>query len=375
MNELTWAWVLVAGGLVILVGGGEFLVRGASKLAAAVLISPLVIGLTVVAFGTSAPELAVSVQAAFQGKPDLAVGNVVGSNLFNVLFILGLSALIVPLFVASEFIRRDVPVMIGVSVLFLLLSLDGNIGRIDGCLLFAGVVVYSCWCIRESRKEEKAAVVAEIAPGFSGEIVPKGNPKFGISLWTNSALIVVGLVMLVVGSTGLINGATTIARHFGFSELVIGLTIVAAGTSLPELATSVIAAIKGERDIAVGNVVGSNIFNILCVLGCSGLVSPNGVDVSAAAIKFDIPVMIAVAVACWPIFATGNMIARWEGAVFLLYYLAYTTHLILQATSHPLRQNFGQAMFLFVIPLTVLTLTVSWWQSAAMKRSSDSTIR
>ncbi len=355
MNEITWAWLTIAGGLVVLVGGGELLVRGASKLAAAVRISPLVIGLTVVAFGTSAPELAVSVQASINGNPDLAVGNVVGSNIFNVLFILGLSALIVPLFVASDFIRRDVPIMIVVSLLLLLLSLDGTIGRLDGGLLFAGIVAYTWWCIRESRKEN-AGVTAEFASEYAEE---KIKP---VAIWQDLVLIVGGLILLVLGSTWLLDGAVTIAEKFGVSELIIGLTIVAAGTSLPELATSVIAAIKGERDIAVGNVVGSNIFNILCVLGLSGLVAPTGVNVSGAALRFDIPVMIAVAVACWPIFATGNIISRWNGAVFFFYYLAYTTFLILNATGHEFSQTMSGIMLWFVVPLTVMTLAVSFWR-------------
>ncbi len=355
MNETTWAWLAIAVGLVVLVVGGELLVRGASKLAAAVRISPLVIGLTVVAFGTSAPELAVSVQASLNGNPDLAVGNVVGSNSFNVLFILGLSALIVPLFVASDFIRRDVPIMIGVSLLLLVLSLDGKISRLDGGLLFTGIVAYTWWCIRESRKEN-TGVAAEFASEYSEkEIKP-------VALWQDLVLIVGGLILLVLGSTWLLDGAVTIAEKFGVSELIIGLTIVAAGTSLPELATSVIAAIKGERDIAVGNVVGSNIFNILGVLGLSGLIAPTGVDVSGAALRFDIPVMIAVAVACWPIFATGNIISRWNGAVFLFYYLAYTTFLVLEATGHEFRQTMSEIMLWFVMPLTVLTLAVSFWR-------------
>ena len=364
MNELTWAWLLVAGGLAFLVGGGELLVGGASKLAAAVRISPLVIGLTVVAFGTSAPELAVSVLAAFNGNPDLAVGNVVGSNVFNVLFILGLSALIIPLVVGSEFVRRDVPIMIGVSVLFLLLSLDGRIGRADGIFLFTGILIYTWWCIRGSRKES-----AEIQAEFAQEWPEKGFQPG--SFWRNIAWIVGGLVLLVFGSTGLINGAATIAKSFGVSELVIGLTIIAAGTSLPELATSVMAALKGERDIAVGNVVGSNIFNILCVLGLSGMVSPRGVDVSETLLKFDIPVMIAVAVACWPIFVTGNRIARWEGAVFFFYYLAYTTYLVLEATGHEFRHTLSGVMLIFVIPLTLLTLAISWGRSHAAKPDNN----
>ncbi len=359
MNETVWAWLEIAGGLVVLVLGGELLVRGASRLAAAVKISPLVIGLTIVAFGTSAPELAVSVQAAHAGNPDLAIGNVVGSNIFNVLFILGLSAMIVPLTVASEFIRRDVPVMIGVSILLLVVSLDGEVGRVDGLLLSAGIISYTWWCIRESRKESQA-VRAEFAREWSEQPAEKVSPS--ISIWIDLSLIVVGVFLLILGSNWLLDGSVAVAKGFGVSELVIGLTIVAAGTSLPEVSTSVIAALKGERDIAVGNVVGSNIFNILSVLGFSALVSPTGVNVNDAALHFDIPVMIAVAVACWPIFVTGNTITRWEGAVFFFYYLAYTTHIVLVATEHQFRNPMSNIMLLFVIPLTVLTLLVSWWR-------------
>lgn len=360
MTEEIWAWVAVVVGLFTLVGGGELLVRGASKLAEAVRISPLVIGLTVVAFGTSAPELAVSVQAAFAGTSDLAIGNVVGSNIFNVLFILGLSALIAPLVVASEFIRRDVPIMIGTSVLLLVLSLDGIIGRIDGALLFAGIVSYTTWCIRKSRQENTSDEHASQAERRSKTLTEHW------SIATNVAFVLGGLVLLVVGSNWLIRGSVQIATSFGVSELVIGLTIVAAGTSLPELATSVIAALKGERDIAVGNVVGSNIFNILSVLGLSSLCSPSGIGVTDSAIRFDIPFMLAVAVACWPIFATGNVIARWEGAVFFLYYAAYTTHMVLEATGHDFRHTLFDLTLFFVLPLTALTLAISLWRNGLL---------
>jgi len=360
MSETVWAWLEIAAGLVVLVVGGELLVRGASHLAAALRISSVVIGLTVVAFGTSAPELAVSVQASLSGSSDLAIGNVVGSNIFNVLFILGLSALIIPLAVASEFIRRDVPIMIGVSVLLLLLSLDGKLGRMDGLMLASGIVCYTWWCIQVSRFQSDSVQVelSAIPPAQPSAIAA---PRFAFG--SNLLLIVVGIALLIVGAHWLQVGAVSIAQSFGVDELVIGLTIVAAGTSLPEVATSLVAALKGERDIAVGNVVGSNIFNILSVLGFSALLTPNGIAVSEAALKFDMPVMIAVAVACWPIFVTGNTIARWEGAVFFLYYVAYTTHLVLEASGHEWRHTLSGVMLLFVIPLTVLTLAVSWWRS------------
>ena len=360
MGETVWAWLQVGGGLVVLVLGGELLVRGAAQLAAAMRISSVVIGLTIVAFGTSAPELAVSLQAALAGNPDLAVGNVVGSNIFNVLFILGLSAMITPLAVASDLIRRDVPIMIGVSILLLLMGLDGKLGRVDGLILAAGIISYTWWCIQVSRKQGSAAELTLVQQTSPTAVVPSPSR---IAWVLNAAYIVAGVLLLIAGSQYLQWGAVSIAQSFGVSELVIGLTIVAAGTSLPEVSTSVVAALKGERDIAVGNVVGSNIFNILSVLGFSAALAPQGIQISPTALAFDIPVMIVVAIACWPIFVTGNAISRWEGGVFLTYYLAYTTHLVLEASGHELKHTLSAAMLLFVIPLTVLALAISWWSS------------
>ena len=282
--------LLFIAGLALLIIGAEVLVRGASRLASAVGIPPLVIGLTVVAFGTSSPELAVSVQASWTGRPDVAVGNVVGSNIFNVLFILGLAAAIVPLVVAQQLVRWEVPLLIGVSVLFWLLASDGLLGRVDGTVLFAGIVTYTVFAIRQSRRET-AAIRAEYAQVIGGSTEPAGR------LAVQVVLILVGLALLVVGSHWLVEGATAVARTAGLSELVVGLTIVAAGTSLPEVATSVLASIRGERDIAVGNAIGSSLFNLLCVLGLSALVAPAGISVADATLGFDIPVMVAVAVA------------------------------------------------------------------------------
>ncbi len=344
---------LFALGLVLLVAGAELLVRGASRLAARFGISPLVIGLTVVAFGTSAPELAVSIQAGLSGQSDIAVGNVVGSNIFNVLFVLGISALIVPLVVSQQLVRLDVPLMIGASVLLWILSLDGRIGLFDGLLLTAGVVAYTVFAIQQGRKES-AAVQAEYVQEFGD-----GKHTWLGRLPVQIAFIVAGLALLVLGAHWLVGGAVAIARLFGVSEVIIGLTIVAAGTSLPELATSVVAALRGERDIAVGNVVGSSLFNILSIAGIAAVVTPGGLGVAASLIHFDIPVMIAVALACLPIFATGHLIARWEGALFLGYYAAYVLYLILAATEHAALPGFSSAMLGFVLPLTAVTLTVA----------------
>jgi cation:H+ antiporter len=346
-------------GLVLLVAGAETLVRGASKLAAAVGISPLVIGLTVVAYGTSAPEMAVSVQSALAGQTDLALGNIVGSNIFNVLFILGLSAMITPLVVSRQLIKLDVPIMIGVAFLLALLALDGNVSRIEGALLFAGGVTYTVFIIRQSRKEKKPA--QDEYDKEYGHAKSKGH-------WlVNLGLIIIGLGLLVLGSRWLVNGAIAIAQKLGVSELIIGLTIIAAGTSLPEVATSIIASIRGER----GNVVGSNIFNILSVLGLTALVAPSGVNVSSAALRFDIPVMLAVAVACLPIFFSGNLIARWEGALFLGYYIAYTLYLILSATQHDALPAFSLIMESFVLPLTAITFVIVIVRSLRAKKKED----
>jgi cation:H+ antiporter len=343
--------VLFFAGLGLLVLGAECLVRGASRLAAAAGVSSLVIGLTVVAFGTSAPEMAVSVKASWLGQADLAVGNVVGSNIFNVLFIVGVSALITPLLVAQDLVRRDVPILIGVSVLVIVLAVDGGIGRIDGVVLFGGLVAYTVWVVRVSRRES-----AQVTAEYEGEFGPKQAKPTPV--WLSIGYVVAGLGLLVLGSQWLVDGAVQFAQWLGISEVVVGLTIVAAGTSLPEVATSILAAVRGERDIAVGNVVGSNLFNLMGVLGLAGAASPDGLPVAPAMLGFDLPVMLAVAVACLPIYARGRMIPRWEGALFLFGYAAYTTYLVLDATRHEAKAGYAYVMLWFVLPLVGLTLAI-----------------
>lgn len=346
------AWFLLLLGLALLSGGAGLLVRSSSRLAAALGISPLVIGLTVVAFGTSSPEMVVTMQAASSGQADIAVGNVIGSNIFNVLFILGICALITPLVVSQQLIRLDVPLMIAASVLMLVMGLDTVIGRLEGILLVAAIVVYTFWSIYQSRKE-RAAVKQEYEREY-GSPPPNNTKNIVFQIILSGA----GLALLVLGSRWFVDGAVDIARAMGISELVIGLTIIAAGTSLPEVATSVIASIKGERDIAVGNVIGSNIFNIFAVLGLAATVVPNGITVSPAALNFDLPVMIAVAIACLPIFFHESRIDRWEGGLFLGYYIAYAAYLILDSTGHEFLPYFSAVMLWFVIPITAVTLVV-----------------
>jgi cation:H+ antiporter len=346
---LQYVWFL--SGLVLLVAGAEALVRGASKIALSFGVSPLVVGLTIVAFGTSAPELAVSLQSAQSGQVDIAIGNVVGSNIFNVLFILGASALIAPLVVNTQLIRQEVPVMIGASLLVWALAWDGEIGRFDGALLFVLIVAYTAFLVVQSRRETKATN-DEYAAEF-------GRKDGWDSHWGMQVLLVLaGLAMLVVGSNLLVEAAVTFAKALGISELVVGLTIVAAGTSLPEVATSIMATIRGERDIAIGNVVGSNTFNLLAVLGASSLAAPFPLDVPPSVLAFDLPVMTAVAIACFPVFFTGRRIARWEGVVFLGYYVAYTAYLILSVQHYGRLPLLSATMFYFVVPLTLITLGV-----------------
>jgi len=343
------------GGLAALVVGAEALVRGASKLALSLGLSSLVVGLTVVAFGTSAPEMAVSVGAVLDGQNDIAVGNVVGSNIFNVLFILGVSALIVPLLVHAQIIRQEVPIMIGVTVLLCVLMLDGRLSMFEGALLFGLLLVYTTFIIRQSRKETQAARAE-----FDAEVQPAAPGAWDSRLGVQILLVVVGLALLVIGARGIVTAAVAFAQALGVSELIIGLTIVAAGTSLPEVAASITAAVKKERDIAIGNVVGSNIFNILGVLGISALATGGaGLTVADAVVNFDAWVMLAVAVACLPVFFSGREIARWEGGVFVAYYVAYVAFLILQAQQHAALEAYSTAMMLFVVPLTIITLVVT----------------
>ena len=346
--------LLFIAGLVALVAGAELLVRGASKLALSFGISPLVVGLTIVAFGTSAPEVAVSVGAVLDAKTDIAIGNVVGSNIFNVLFILGVSALITPLVVNIQLIRQEVPIMVGASLLLLALSLDGNLGLLDSAFLFGLLLAYTVFLVRQSRAETQAA-----RDEFAAEIKSNEPGAWDARVPVQIALIVAGLGLLVLGSDWLVSSAIVFAKALGVSDLVIGLTIVAAGTSMPEVATSITAAIKGERDIAVGNVVGSNTFNILGCLGLSGLVGGQaGLMIAPSVLNFDLWVMIAVGLACLPVFLTGREIARWEGGVFLLYYAAYVAYLILAAQQHDALGVFSSTMLSFVLPLTLVTLVV-----------------
>ena len=349
----------MVGGLVVLVGGGELLVRGASGLATRLGLSPLVIGLTVVAFATSAPELAVTLDAALGGEPDLALGNVVGSNIVNVLLILGASAVVLPLTVKAQLVRLDLPILVGVSVLLLVLAWDGAITAGDGALLLVVIVGYTALALVVGRRQ------ADPAPSETADGQDAQRP-----LWVQLAAVVGGVGLLVVGARMLVDGAVGIATGFGVSSLVIGLTVVAVGTSLPELATSLVAARRGERDMAVGNIVGSSIFNICVVLGLAGVVAAGGVSVAPAVVALDIPLMIAAGVALLPVAFTGLAIARWEGVLFIALYVAYTAYVLLAATEHDALEGFSTVMLWFTLPLVALTLIVLASFEAGRRRGS-----
>ncbi len=356
---MTATLLLGLAGLVLLLAGGELLVRGASSLAAKLGLSRLAIGLTVVAFGTSAPELAVSLGSTLADRPGLAVGNVVGSNIFNVLFILGVSALVAPLVVRREVVRREAPLVLVVSLALLVLAGDGVVARWEGALLAGGLGLFLWSSFRRGASgggtEEEGEEEEPTSVGSSKDAADAGDTHGGIA---SVLLVAAGLALLVVGSRWLVDGAVAAARSLGVGEVIVGLTLVAAGTSMPEIVTSLMAAARGERDIAVGNVLGSNVFNVLGILGITALAAPGGLPVEPAVLRFDVPVMIAAAAACLPLFFTGHRIDRWEGALLLGYYAAYVLYLFLAATSHDALGAFSATMLLYVIPLTVVTLAV-----------------
>lgn len=355
--------VLFLTGLACLILGANLLVRGASRLGLALGISPLVVGLTIVAFGTSSPEMAVSIKAALSNHPDIIIGTCVGSSIFNILFILGLSSLISPLVVSQQLIWYEVPIMIGAHLLLLVLSLNGTIDRWDALILFTCIVIYTLYAIRMGRKESK-----KIADEYKRALPKKIAAIKLLPILGQSASVIVGLALCVMGAGWLLDSTIALARSFGISELVIAMTIVSAGTSFPEVATSVVAAIRGEKDIAIGNVVGSNIFNILGIIGAAGLLAPDGIIVAPSALRFDLPIAIAACIACLPIFFSGHKITRWEGILFLVYYITFVAYLILAAKEHASLPIFSAIMVWFVFPLSLVTLAIVVYRTAIQHR-------
>ncbi len=353
-------WTAIAalvGGLVALSLGADWLVRGGAKLALTLGIPPLVVGLTIIAFGTSAPEFSVSVGAALKGSADVALGNVLGSITANVLLALGLAAIIRAIPIHSQIVRQEMPIYLAAMVLFAAMLLDGQLSRLDGIILFSLIIAYVVFLIRQSRlagKEETEEFLDEI-------------PK---SRWDDRpavqiALIIAGLIALIQGADWAVEGAVQLARGLGISELVIGVTVIAVGTSLPEIVTTVVAMIKKEGDIAVGNIVGSNIFNIFAVMGAAAAVAPEGVAVAPEVLRVDLWVAAGCTLALLPVILTDGQMQRWEGGLFLACYALYIAHLALQQSGAAAHAVFAEVVTGVVIPLVIAALLLHYvWHQA-----------
>lgn len=341
-------------GLVTLIIGAELFLKSVDKFGLAWSVSPVVMGLTVVAFATGAPELAISLQAAAEGKPDLVLGNILGSNIANILLILGIAGLVKPLNITNRIIKVDVPVVIAASVLLYVLAMDGSLTVVDGFIIFGALVAYSIFMYSQikkdrsankSNKEEQPALDEPVTTLFYGKYI---------------FLLLAGLVLIVMGSRWMVESAVEIAGMLGISELIIGLTIVSIGTSLPEVATSLSAVRRDDSDTAVANVMGSNLYNILLTLSLTIIVAPGALDVSVDAINLDLPFMVIVACACLPLFWPAKELGRPEAAGFLFYYLAYISYLVLIALQHPLKETMEWAMVWIIIPLTVVMILIKF---------------
>ncbi len=355
--------LLTLAGFILLIGGAEILVRGASGLAQSFRLSKVLIGLTVVSFGTSAPEFAVSLQSGFAGQPDILMGNVIGSNIANVLLILGLTSIFVPLIVHESLIRMDVPIMIALSGLLYVMVLDGQLVRLESGFLAVLLFGYLGLLFWMNKKGGKASIDLNQAAELEHET----------PIWKDLLYVGVGLVGLVFGARWLVTGAIDIAEYFGVSELIIGITIVAIGTSLPELATSIVAAIRGEKDIAVGNVVGSNIMNILVVLGVSGAILPVDIPIQASSIRIDLPFMLIVALCCFPVMIGGFTIHRWEGLLLFGWFIAFMVYSVLSVKSPETAASMEYWTYRVAGPLTLLAIFgggfANYWMDRKAKGS------
>lgn len=321
LQSLAWS----AGGLSLLVIGAEILVRGGSALAARLRISPLVVGLTIVALGTSAPELAIGIEAALQGNGSLAVGNIAGTNCVNILLILGLSAAMKPLPLGLQTLRFELPAIVGASIVKAVMAADGLLSRRDGAVLVSLGLLFTAGIIRAARKES-IATRDEFALEYGG-----GGSDWRGAL-TEAAQLVAGIAVVVLGADWLVDGAVDLARIWSVSDAFVGLTIVAIGTSAPELVTTIVSTIRNQRDIAIGNLIGSSVYNILVILGITCLVPANGIPVSDVLMWVDIPIMVGVALACIPVFVTHRMVSRFEGVCFVTAYFVYLSFLVVTST-------------------------------------------
>jgi cation:H+ antiporter len=336
-------------GLAALIGGAELFLRGVDHFGVKWRISPLIMGLTVVAFATGAPELAISIQAATSGSADLVLGNIIGSNIANILLILGISALIRPLVVKLRVVQIDVPIVIAASVLLFVIALDGELTTLDGVWLLMGLVAYSIFTFFQIKKERRENR-EEVNLDEEAEKLLTGW-KFYVK---NIGFLIIGMGLIVKGSDWMVDSAVELATILGLSELVIGLTIVSIGTSLPEVATSIATIRKGNTDMAVANVLGSNLYNILLTLGLTIVIAPNVLDVSAAALALDLPFMVAVSIVCIPIFVAGFDITKTDGSIFLFYYGSYLAYLVLEAVNSSIVPFLEMGMIYAVIPGTII---------------------
>lgn len=331
----------------MLIAGAELLVRAAVRLSARLHVRPLIMGLSIVAFGSSAPQMAISLQATLADNTDIAVGSVIGSSIFNILVTLGLSALIIPLRVSRQLVRLDIPLMIGASLLVFILAYNERLTPSDGVILLAALVLYLLLLLRQSRHSARH------------HLPPPAGQRGSAPRFSSMLMVLIGLGLLVFAGHLLLGAAVTVADDLGLSERVMGLTVIAVSTSLPQLATSLLAALRGQRDIAVGNVIGSNLFNLLGVLGFTALVAPTPLSVSPNALDFDLPVLLGVAVLCLPVFYSGYRVTRAEGLLFLGLYLAYGLHVVSFTTGMPLAGKLEHLMLFFVLPALVAFLLFS----------------
>jgi len=334
-------------GLALLLAGAELLVRNSAKIALILGLSPLVIGLTVVAFGTSSPEIAIGIFSAAGHQPEAGFGNVIGSNVFNLLFILGLASMLKPLKINTQVVRYDAPFFVLISIIVLAISSNEILGFVEGVAMLVLLAGYTAWAVVLSRRESKISPIrnkTDTGP-------EQRNAKKILML---SVLVAVGLGMLAFGSQWVVASAASMARDLGIDKFVIGLTVVAVGTSLPEVATSLVAFSRGEQDMAVGNVLGSSVFNLLGVLGIMSVLT-GGLVVPEGALYFDLPVMTACAIAALPLLFTGHRLARWEGAVLFGYYLFYIGFVVADAAGHSHITEYNWVVIGITVPLTVLT--------------------
>ncbi|WP_409522038.1 MULTISPECIES: calcium/sodium antiporter [unclassified Pseudomonas] len=332
--------------------GAELSVRAAVVLAVLLKTRPLFLGLTVVALGSSAPQMAVGLQAALTDSTDIAVGSVIGSNIFNILVTLGLSALIIPLRVARQLVRVDLPLMIGATALVTGLAWNGVLSVVDGVILLIAMACYL------------AVVVRQFAHGARHFSTPEPNlRRRARPILGRLALMGCGLALLILGSHLLVGAAVMVAQDLGLSERVIGLTVIACATSLPALTTSLIAALRGERDIAVGNIIGSNLFNLLGVLGITSLIASGPLSISPNAQDFDLPVMLGVAVLCLPLFYSGYRITRLEGLLLLGLYAVYGLHIVSFTTGMPLAGRLERLMIHYALPVLAVGVLISTFRA------------